>query len=339
MAFPDAPIIQIEPLVAHPFPTQPRIFTLYSDVWHRSSAWSLELSKLKESRDISKTQSDEFSVVVKLKEHLAPYRNSINIPGSWQQRLIFPLRLYKSHSGFSAAQRELELSKCLAFLQLGANPDLRIDLNNPGWTMLYGCFAPERFDVDSVNLLFSYGLSFKTYQHALEEHMRESKSLFTKDSSKTIRELSCYLSDEATDEEKIFFCQAYGCSTEALEVNADNLFYKCYATLRDAYTEVKAKQYSNACQLYTIAMNYLANFKCEKLYPHLSPAIRADYQMRYNKCVQYIKACEALAQKTEHQQSLIQKCISITTWGRKVGPDDALNSAPQLKTVINSELR
>ena len=74
----------------------------------------------------------------------------------------------------------------------------------------------------------------------------------------------------------------------------NNEYICCHGYLKLAYQNVKKHNYANAKMNYSVACQQLKNFKDSS---NLNPIIRADYEMRQEKCNEYLHACQRSAAK------------------------------------------
>lgn len=298
-----------EPLVAY----APKKSVSFIDItlWHNPAEACQQLTDYEKSQDISKNSQGEYVVVAQLRSFLTHYRHRINVTfyGTRFIHRFIPYHRLGSRQDQENSEhlRELRLAKCLACLQLLADPNLPAhDIpNQPITYLLNDFFTKNRFSQNNLNLLFSYGLSYHSFYEAFQICIKQTET----DPEQSWRQLLEHcLSGCASSEEKDAFAKKYKICRDALNIiEKHNPYIQCYEHLKQAYISYLQNNYRSAAGHYYAAEKLLTSFQSDKT---LSPLIVQDYVMRAEKCATYYKVCQRLAEKKHSNSSNVTLLIS-----------------------------
>lgn len=250
---------QVLPLVSPKFHYQSGLMDCIQRSW-LGNKWY----KYLQSTDVSVDTHRNYLVVEELRKLLLPYKSVLDITNSPEQLRIFGAFFAYVFVG-TPEEVTLNLAKIVVLLELHVNPNLRLGdcaLSPRLWNVFDQ--KDVRLPLDTLNLLFSYGLTYENF----------------------LIERRSYLSSGG----KLNDC--------FMQISENNRYIKIYTNLRDAYDHYKNQRYIEARFLYQQSCQLLGEASGQN---DLSHIIKDNYEKRYNKAEVYLKICSAHVEKDKKQ--------------------------------------
>lgn len=269
------------------------------------------------SRETKRTSNGEFFVAAQLRKLLAPHAKLINQPGNTNIKLLyFPFKTIKA--GTSEEVNNLYLAKVIVLLQFLTNPDLIMNGNKlpKPWILLANSFNNGEYGLNTVKLLFSYGLSYEKFLFELHFVIKQSVVEMMDCTSEMFEAFLCDNSTTTEDlKEKISRC--CGIFRPVLDLRRNDPSLIAYQDLREAYRAYRNSDYSGAVTHYR---NAYLSLSALKTLSNQHDLITGDYEKRSQQCKDYMRICESL-QRTLPHDSLITTLYGLF-WGAALPPQE-----------------
>lgn len=251
--------------------------------------------------ETTRNEDGDFVKALELKELLVPYANLINRPDICRWRIFYSFFISISHEK-TDEENQLCLAQVIVLLQFLANPDLTMNENKVSRSssiLLNNIFKNTEFELDVLNLLFSYGLSYERFLEELLFVMQSIDQIRHLSTLKTVQSLETFIST-ASIEEKNTLSRLSGIYRPIFDVQRNNIQISAYLLLRNAYRAYREHDYVRASNFYTLASNTLTALSTK---PELNSLIQKDYNSRSHRCEEYVKKCSNLRESQKNSYS------------------------------------
>lgn len=278
--------------------------TIISSIW--TPYVPLEWRDYLRSNATKKNSEGNFVVAENLRRFLLPYQALIDESSSSIVKLpiFFDFFAQLGDTTLKAELKELHLAKMVVLLQLLADPNLSNSSHPLVKNLLWSTFQNEQLGVDTLNLLFSYGLTYQNFLLSLSVFFNRKMGVPT-----TQDDLLQILRSPEDEKDRIMEEKPGVLYRPILNVLPDSEYIRTYGLLSSAYLNYRNADYAEAARCYDEASELLNKFASQT---DLSKPLRDDYLLRLRKSTEYRDQCYALLE--EENQSDTTEPEPSTTW-------------------------
>lgn len=283
----------VDPLVADPE------FSAWPSFFNQMFPHNKDINKYLMSDETKRISSGEFFVATELRKLLSPHAKLINQPDNTNIRVFyFPFKSIKAEN--SEELNNLHLAKVIVLLQMLANPNLVMNENKlpQPWILLINSLNNGEYGLNALRLLFSYGLSYEKFlvelRFVIKQTLQDKPEVSLLETINSTDEMfEQFLCDNSARTEylKEEISRCCGIFRPVLDLTKNDPSLITYQDLRQAYRAYRSGDYSDA---FTHYRNAYLSLSALKTIGNQNYLITEDYEIRFQKCKNYMRICESL---------------------------------------------